>query len=271
MYSREPRYRGTHSQATPWTVGPSRLNDEVHPIAADAGLSLIAASAKDKVQGRTGAQQQTVFRGRVSAGSAPREVKQLDQYRLSAQAQARLDEHRLQHARDGHSLDRSDHLREGEAAPVGAMREQARALAADALGDVLGPGLSVDVAHMIQNTVHQAISVALDRRSAWMGFQPASLAARPPPCSLEQRPVRASCRLTARPFASRPASASSRLQGVCQHRALESTRHTTRIRLVRPAALAVILDLRTAAVAVVRGRARARLGCPSDTSVRRAR
>ena len=81
MYSREPRYRGTHSQATPWTVGPSRLNDELHPIAADAGLSLIAASAKDKVQGRTGAQQQTVFRGRVSAGSAPREVKQLDQYR----------------------------------------------------------------------------------------------------------------------------------------------------------------------------------------------
>ena len=70
MYNREERWRGTLTQGTPWTVGPTRLSAEVDPIAADPTLSLIAASAKDKVAGRhshaSSSSSATLFRGRVS-------------------------------------------------------------------------------------------------------------------------------------------------------------------------------------------------------------
>ena len=77
MLSREPRYRDTLSRATPWTCGPSSLDTSSHPILADPGLSLIAASASDKVQGRVSRANNTMrgsssglIRGSVASGSA---------------------------------------------------------------------------------------------------------------------------------------------------------------------------------------------------------
>ena len=69
MYNREPRDRGVLGQATPWSCGPSSLDTFIEPIKSDATLTLIASTAKDKVQGRhtvAAAKQQTVFKGRVS-------------------------------------------------------------------------------------------------------------------------------------------------------------------------------------------------------------
>ena len=73
MYNREERWRGTLTQGTPWHTGPTAFMDmSVLPIAPDAGLSLISASAEGRVAegrnaGRSGSSSNaTLFRGRVS-------------------------------------------------------------------------------------------------------------------------------------------------------------------------------------------------------------
>ena len=162
MYSREPRYRGTHSQATPWSVGPSRFDDVVHPVAADEGLSLIAVAAKDKVQGRTNQaqQQQTVFRGRVSAGSSHSTFTP-GQQRLNEHAQARINEQTSKRRFGG-----LKHIESSAEVIDGGMRDQARILAGSAAGTSKPtsavpelPGAAVD---LIRVTVQSAVNKVVE-------------------------------------------------------------------------------------------------------------